>query len=96
MNKQLRSLIVILYLILLGVTGCSLPRNLVPIDRMSEAQVVGMSGIRSLEIDYAPSFDQSSFDSSDCSFLVVSGKCWRKTLLVEDNDYLVNKYLMFN
>lgn len=57
----------------LGVVGCSLPRNPVPLARMTDAEIKGFPGVRSLEIEYKPSFAPGTFESSDCSFLVLSG-----------------------
>lgn len=59
--------------LLLGVTGCALTRSPVPLDKVSQAKIAGMPDIRYWEVDYKPSLDQNSVNSSDCSFLALSG-----------------------
>ncbi|MHC4335832.1 MAG: patatin-like phospholipase family protein, partial [Planctomycetota bacterium] len=58
---------------LLLVAGCSLSRNPVPIAKMSEAEPAGLPGIRAWDISYRPDLTEQSFESSDCSFLAISG-----------------------
>jgi len=40
---------------------------------MNDAEIKGFPGVRSSEIEYKPSFEPDTFESSDCSFLVLSG-----------------------
>jgi len=58
---------------LLVLTGCGLPRNPVPLAKTYEAQVIGLSNVRSWEIEYSPDVGTVADDSSDCSFLALSG-----------------------
>ncbi len=64
---------VITTLILLGITGCGLPRNPVPIAQISNGQVVGFPGVRYWEVQYNPDVNIDSSNSADCSFLALSG-----------------------
>jgi len=70
---RISALVVPAALILLGVAGCSLHRNPVPLSRMTDAGIAGMPDIRSWDIDYQPSFTPQSLHCSDCSFLAISG-----------------------
>ena len=57
-----------------NITGCALPRNPVPLEKMTEARIAGMpTNIRCWDFNCKPSLDQNSFASSDCSFLAISG-----------------------
>jgi predicted patatin/cPLA2 family phospholipase len=58
---------------LLSITGCGLPRNPLPLARISDGQIVGFRGIRYWESQYNPDVSVDSSDSSDCSFLALSG-----------------------
>ena len=66
-------LMVIAFAFLFGITGCGLPRNPVPIARISDGSVVGFPGVRYWEIQYNPDVNIDSSDSADCSFLALSG-----------------------
>ncbi|MHC4309101.1 MAG: patatin-like phospholipase family protein [Planctomycetota bacterium] len=73
-SQLYRSLLtVIAFAFLFGVTGCGLPRNPVPLARISDSQVAGFSGIRYWDVQYNPDVTIDSSDSSDCSFLALSG-----------------------
>ena len=61
------------FVFLLGVAGCGLPRNQVPLDRIADARPVGMGAIRFWEIGYRSDVKTGSDGSSDCSFLALSG-----------------------
>lgn len=60
-------------LTLLGVNGCGLPRNPVPLARISDGRLAGFSRVRFWDIQYSPDIKIDSSDSSDCSFLALSG-----------------------
>ncbi len=66
-------LMVAAFAFLFGVTGCGLPRNQVPLGRILDAKVVGMPAIRFWEIGYRPDVKIGLDESSDCSFLALSG-----------------------
>jgi predicted acylesterase/phospholipase RssA len=66
-------LAVVIPLTLLGVTGCGLPRHPVPLARISDGQLAGFSGIRYWDVEYNPDVQINPSDSSDCSFLALSG-----------------------
>ncbi len=66
-------LAVVIPLALLGVTGCGLPRSPVPLARISDGQLTGFSGIRYWDAEYNPDVKIDPSDSSDCSFLALSG-----------------------
>ena len=59
--------------LLLGMAGCALPRNPVPLEKISQARIAEMPNIRYWEIDYKPDLDGNLPDSPDCSFLALSG-----------------------
>ena len=63
----------LLVIFLLGVVGCSIPRNPVPIAHIANTQIKGFSEVRTWEIGYKPDVQLDSDDSSDCSFLALSG-----------------------
>ena len=64
---------VITPLILLGITGCGLPRNPVPLARISDGRLADFSKVRFWDVQYNPDVSIDSGDSSDCSFLALSG-----------------------
>lgn len=66
-------LAVVIPLALLGVTGCGLPRRPAPLARMSDGRLAGFSKVRFWEVEYKPDVKIDSSDSSDCSFLALSG-----------------------
>ena len=66
-------LAIVMVSMILGVIGCGLPRNQVPLDRILDAKVVGMPAIRTWEIGHKPDVKISFDESSDCSFLALSG-----------------------
>lgn len=55
------------------LSGCGLPRNPVPIARISDGSVEGFPGVRYWEVQYNPDVKIDSSDSADCSFLALSG-----------------------
>jgi predicted patatin/cPLA2 family phospholipase len=57
----------------LGVAGCGLPRNPVPLTRISDGQLAGFSGVRYWDVQYNPDVTIDSTETSDCSFLALSG-----------------------
>jgi predicted patatin/cPLA2 family phospholipase len=63
----------LIYTLFLGVAGCGLPRNPVPLARISDGQLVGFPGVRYWDVQYNPDVKIDSGDSSDCSFLALSG-----------------------
>jgi predicted patatin/cPLA2 family phospholipase len=63
----------IFVMVLLGVAGCSLSRNPVPLTQVANAKVTGMPGVRMWEIQYLPDLSEQTFESSDGSFLAISG-----------------------
>jgi predicted patatin/cPLA2 family phospholipase len=65
--------VVIISLSVLSITGCGLPRNPVPLARISDGRIAGFSGVRFWDIQYDPDVSIDSGDSSDCSFLALSG-----------------------
>jgi predicted patatin/cPLA2 family phospholipase len=62
-----------IYTLFLGIAGCSLPRNPVPLARISDGQLAGFPGVRFWDVQYNPDVKIDSSDSSDCSFLALSG-----------------------
>jgi predicted patatin/cPLA2 family phospholipase len=64
---------VITLLILLGITGCGLPRHPVPLARISDGRLADFSKVRFWDVQYNPDVSIDSSDSSDCSFLALSG-----------------------
>jgi predicted patatin/cPLA2 family phospholipase len=60
-------------LVLLGMAGCGLPRHPVPLDRISNGQLVGFPGVRYWDVEYDPDVTIDTSDSKDCSFLALSG-----------------------
>jgi len=70
-QKIVLSLIIIVTSIVLS--GCGLPRNPVPLARISDGQLAGFSGVRYWDVQYNPDVTIGSTDSSDCSFLALSG-----------------------
>ena len=63
----------IIYTSFLGIAGCGLPRNPVPLARISDGQLAGFPGVRFWDVQYKPDVKIDSKDSSDCSFLALSG-----------------------
>jgi hypothetical protein len=59
------------------LSGCGLPRNPVPIARISDGSVVGFPGVRYWEVQYNPDVKIDSSDPDDCSFLVPKGHLGR-------------------
>jgi predicted patatin/cPLA2 family phospholipase len=55
------------------LAGCGLPRNPVPLARISDGQLAGFSGVRYWDVQYNPDVTIDSSDSSGCSFLALSG-----------------------
>ena len=66
-------LAVFMPLMLLFLTGCGLPRNPVPLARISDGRLAGFSKVRFWDVQYNPDVSIDSKDSSDCSFLALSG-----------------------
>jgi len=66
-------LAVFMPLMLLFLTGCGLPRNPVPLARISDGQIAGFSRIRYWDIEYDPDVEIDPRDTSGCSFLALSG-----------------------
>lgn len=68
---------IVLFLILIVtsivLSGCGLPRHPVPLARISDGQLAGFSGVRYWDVQYNPDVTIDSGDSSDCSFLALSG-----------------------
>ncbi len=71
--KTSHMLMVMAFVFIFGVTGCGLPRHQVPLARILDAKVVGMPAIRTWEIGHRPDVKIGSDESSDCSFLALSG-----------------------
>ena len=71
--KTIKKMILALVLMLLGITGCALPRNPVPLARISDGQLAGFSKIRFWDVQYNPDVKIDPRDSSSCSFLALSG-----------------------
>ena len=59
--------------IILGVFGCGLPRNPVPLADIDKGDLANFSNIRYWEMEYDPDVKIGADDSSDCSFLALSG-----------------------
>ena len=68
---------IMLFLILLVtsvvLSGCGLPRNPVPLARISDGRLAGFPGVRFWDVQYKPDVKIDSSDPSDCSFLALSG-----------------------
>lgn len=64
---------VVFAMVFLGVAGCGLPRNPVPLARISDGRLAGFSKVRFWDVQYNPDVRIDSKDSSDCSFLALSG-----------------------
>ncbi len=60
-------------LVLTTLSGCGLPRHPVPTESISQARVSGMEKVRYWEIKYSPDVTIGDSNSSDCSFLALSG-----------------------
>lgn len=74
MNAKARMIGISVFVALaITITGCGLPRNPVPIARISDGSVEGFPGVRYFEVQYNPDVKIDSSDSADCSFLALSG-----------------------
>jgi predicted patatin/cPLA2 family phospholipase len=62
-----------LYFSVVWMSGCALPRNPVPLEQITGAKVPGIPEMRYWEIQYHPDIQTGPSDSSDCSFLALSG-----------------------
>jgi len=60
-------------LALLFLAGCGLSRNPVPLARIYDGRLAGFPEVRFWDIEYSPDVEVDSSDSSDCSFLALSG-----------------------
>jgi hypothetical protein len=65
---------------LLLATDCTVNRNPVPIEKISQAKIAGIPNIRCGDFNCNPSLDQSTFASSDCGFLAIKGIRYNVTL----------------
>jgi predicted patatin/cPLA2 family phospholipase len=65
--------LVIIIALIIGIAGCGLPRNPVPLARISDAEVVNFPKVRYWDVQYSPDIKINPNDSSDCSFLALSG-----------------------
>jgi len=76
MNASFRQKIVLFLILIVTsivLSGCGLPRNPVPLARISDGRLAGFSGVRYWDVQYDPDVTLDSGDSSDCSFLALSG-----------------------
>lgn len=76
MNGSLRQKITLFLMLIVTsivLSGCSLPRHPVPLARISDGQLAGFSGVRYWDVQYNPDVTIDSSNSSDCSFLALSG-----------------------
>ncbi len=64
---------VIFIIVLQGLAGCGLQRNPVPLARISDGRLAGLSKIRYWDVQYNPDVEIDSSDPADCSFLALSG-----------------------
>lgn len=62
-----------LFCVSVMMAGCGLQRNPVPIAQITNSQITGFPGIRSWEVDYKPDVQIAYDNSTDCSFLALSG-----------------------
>lgn len=58
---------------IIATSGCVLQRNPAPLASISEGRLPGFSNIRFWDVQYAAAVDINLNDSSDCSFLALSG-----------------------
>lgn len=70
-QKTVLFLIIIVTSIVLA--GCGLPRHPVPLARISDGRLAGFPGVRYWDVQYDPDVTIDLSDSSDCSFLALSG-----------------------
>ncbi len=76
MKEPFRQKIVLFLMLIVTsivLSGCGLPRNPVPLARISDGQLAGFSKIRYWDVQYSPDVKIDSKDPSDCSFLALSG-----------------------
>ncbi len=71
--QKLRLFHIVIPLAVLFFAGCGLPRNPVPLARIYDGQLAGFPEVRFWDIEYSPDIEVDSNNSSDCSFLALSG-----------------------
>jgi predicted patatin/cPLA2 family phospholipase len=71
--RQKIALFLMLIVTSIVLAGCGLPRNAVPLARISDGHIAGFSKVRFWDVQYNPDVTIDTSDSSDCSFLALSG-----------------------